>query len=132
MLPTFGALVAWGLWSFIPKLTTTYLEPKSAIVYEVLGGMLLGLLILSNLGFQPEVHPKGIALAILTGMLGFIGAFCFLNAVSKGPLAIVATVSALYPAVSVILAAFLLHESLTIKQGLGIVLALLAMILVAA
>lgn len=132
MLPTFGALVAWGLWSFIPKLTTTYLEPKSAIIYEVLGGMLLGLLILFNLGFQPEVHPKGIALAILTGMLGFVGAFCFLNAVSKGPLAIVATVSALYPAVSVILAALLLHETLTVKQGIGIVLALLAMILVAA
>jgi len=36
LLPTFGAFVLWGLWSFIPKITTKYISPKSAIVFEVL------------------------------------------------------------------------------------------------
>ena len=47
ILPTVGTFICWGLWSFIPKITTKYIDPKSAIVYEVIGGMLLSLIILS-------------------------------------------------------------------------------------
>ena len=132
ILPTFGAFMCWGLWSFIPKVTTTYLEPKSAIVYEVLGGVLLAAIAVFVLKIRPDIHPQGIALAMTTGMLGFLGAFCFLVAVSKGPVTIVATLSALYPIVSITLAVLLLHETLTLRQCAGIALALLSVILVAA
>lgn len=132
ILPTFGAFIFWGLWAFIPKMTTRYLEPRSAIVYEVMGGVLLAIVVFFSLNFQLDFHPKGMVLALTTGMLGFLGAFCFLNAVSKGPVVLVATLSALYPVVSVVLAVVALQEAVTLKQGLGIVLALLAMMLVAA
>lgn len=131
ILPTLGAMMFWGLWGFIPKITTGYIAPQSAIVYEVLGGLLLGAIVLFLLNFQLDTHPKGIALAITTGMLGFLGAFCFLTAVSKGPVTLVATISALYPVVSIALANFFLHETVTLRQGVGIALALLSMILVA-
>ena len=104
IVPTLGAMMFWGFWGFIPKITTGYIAPQSAIVYEVLGGLLLGAIVLFLLNFQLDIHPKGIALAITTGMLGFLGAFCFLTAVSKGPVTLVATVSALYPVVSIALA----------------------------
>lgn len=132
MLPTIGSLILWGLWSFIPKLTTRYLEPSSAIVYEVLGGVLL--VAIASLVFQPrlEVHPIGTALAISTGMLGFLGAFFFLTAVSKGPVTLVATISALYPLISVVLAVFLLHETLTLQQSIGVFLAIVSIALIAA
>ena len=132
ILPTFGAFMCWGLWSFIPKITTRYLEPKSAIVYEVLGGVLLAAIAVFVLNVRPDIHPQGIALAITTGMLGFLGAFCFLVAVSKGPVTIVATLSALYPIVSIMLAVVVLHETLSLRQCAGIALALLSVILVAA
>jgi len=132
ILPTLGALVVWGFWGFIPKLTTTYLQPKSAIVYEVVGALILGIIVLVSSRFQRDVHPKGIAFAITTGMLGFLGAFCFLMAVSKGPVTLVATMSALYPVISILLAVFILHESVTLQQSVGIALAILAMILVTA
>jgi len=124
--------MCWGLWGFIPKLTTKYLPPSSAIVYEVIGGLILGAVMLSVLKFQPVVHPKGILLAVSTGMLGFLGAFCFLNAVSRGPVTLVATVSALYPGVSILLAICFLNEAMTLRQGFGVALALAAMILIAA
>lgn len=132
MVPTLGALVFWGLWGFLPKITTTYLPPRSAIIYEVLGAIVLAIAMLFSLNFQPQVHPIGIGLAMTTGMLGFAGAFCFLTAVLTGPVTLVATISALYPVVSVFLAIAFLHESLTLKQSIGIALALLSMILVAA
>jgi bacterial/archaeal transporter family protein len=132
MLPTLGAMVCWGVWGFIPKLTTKYLSPQSAIVYEVVGAICLAAIALVSLKFQPDIHPTGIFLAVVTGMLGFLGAFCFLNAVSTGPVTLVATISALYPVISVLLAVAFLHESITLRQGFGIALALAAVILVAA
>jgi bacterial/archaeal transporter family protein len=131
LLPTLGALVFWGLWAFIPKITTGYLNPRSAIVFEATGGIFLAVMTLISLKFQPDIHPKGIALAFLTGLLGFSGAFCFLNAVTKGPVALVATISALYPVVSVTLAMLFLHEPITWRQAAGIAIAILSMILVA-
>ncbi len=130
-LPTLGALILWGLWGFIPKITTKYIAPQSAIVYEVMGGILVAAIVLVLLNFRLDTHPKGIALAITTGMLGFVGALCFLTAASQGPVTLVATLSALYPVVSIALANFVLHETITIRQGVGIALALLSVILVA-
>ncbi len=132
MWPTFGAFLVWGLWGFLPKLTTRYLDAKSAIVYEVFGAMLLGAIALFQLNFQLDVNPRGIALALTTGMLGFMGAFFFLTAMSKGSVTFVATLSALYPIVSIFLAIVFLHETVTLKQAAGILLALLSVVLIAA
>lgn len=130
MWPTFGAFLVWGFWGFLPKLTTRYIDPKSAIVYEVLGAMVLGAIALFQLNFQLDVNAKGIALALTTGMLGFMGAFFFLSAVSKGSVTFVVTLSALYPIVSIFLATIFLHETTTVKQGVGIFLALVSVVLI--
>jgi len=129
LFPTFGAFVLWGLWSFIPKITTKYISPKSAILFEVLGGIIFSVIV--SLEFKPDLHPKGVLLAISTGILGFAGALCFLYAASKGPISLVAVLSALYPIIAIVLAMFFLNETITIKQGVGIVLGFVAMILIA-
>ena len=77
ILPTVGTFICWGLWSFIPKITTKYIDPRSAIVYEVIGGIVLSLIVLSFTNFRLETHPKGIALAGMAGLVGFVGALCF-------------------------------------------------------
>ena len=130
VLPTVGTFICWGLWSFIPKITTKYIDPRSAIIFEVIGGIVLSLIVLSVTNFRLEVHPKGIAWAGMAGLVGFVGALCFLFAVSRGPVSIIAPLSALYPILSVTLAIIFLNETVTIKQGLGIIFAVLAVILV--
>ena len=130
IFPTLGTFVCWGLWSFIPKITTRYIDPKSAIIYEVIGGFFLSIAVLAFMGFRLETHPKGVALAAAAGLLGFLGALCFLYAVSKGPVSLIAPLSALYPILSITLAVIFLNEAFTIKQCVGIVFALLAVVLV--
>lgn len=130
ILPSFGAFALWGLWSFIPKITVRYISPKSAIVYEVLGGMCVATLVLYSLNFRPDVHPNGVALALTTGVLGFLGALCFLFAVSEGPVSLIVSLTALYPVISIVLAICILKEPITLKQGIGIIFALTAMFLV--
>lgn len=131
LLPTFGAFVLWGLWSFIPKITTKYISPQSAMLFEVIGGIIFAIIVLISLKFKPDLHPKGVLLAISTGILGFGGALCFLYAATKGPISLVAVLSSLYPIIVIVLATFFLNETITIKQGLGIVLGFGAMILIA-
>lgn len=131
LLPTFGAFVLWGFWSFIPKITTRYISPKSAILFEVLGGMIVAIIVLFSLHFKPDIHPKGVLLAIMSGTLGFAGALAFLYAASKGPISLIAALSALYPVIAVVLAMIFLKEPVSVRQGLGIVLALVSITLVA-
>ena len=129
LFPTFGAFFLWGFWSFIPKITTKYISPKSAILFEALGGIIFAIIVLISWQSKPDFHPKGALLAVSTGILGFAGALCFLYAASKGPISLVAAFSALYPIIAIVLAIFFLNETITIKQGLGIALGIGAMIL---
>lgn len=131
LLPAFGALIAWGFSGFIPKLTTKYIGPKSAMIYESLGVITMALIVLSSLGFKPDVHPRGIMLGITSGALAFSGQLLFYHAIIRGPLSLIAIFSGLYPIVTVLLAMILLQEPISLKQGLGIVLGLLSMTLIA-
>jgi transporter family protein len=128
--PAALAFLLWGVWAFLPKLTIRYVDPASAIVFHALGGLIVALVTLAVLGFRPAADPRGVSLAVLTGVLGIGGALAYLYAVVRGPVAVIATVTALYPVLTVALAAVLLHEPLTLRQGLGIVLGLVAIVLV--
>lgn len=130
LLPTLLTLLAWGLWAFLPKLATRYLDPKSVIVYQVLGGVLVGLVVLMSLKFQVQFNIPGFTLSLAIGILGFFGAFMYLVAVSKGPLSLVAPITALYPMFAILLGLIFLHETITIKQAAGIGLSLVAIYLI--
>jgi transporter family protein len=71
------------------------------------------------------------SLALIAGLLGSIGGLCFVHSVSRGKASVVITMTALYPLVTIILSFFFLRETITLKQGIGIVFALLAMLFLA-
>jgi transporter family protein len=129
--PALAALFVWGLWGFLPKITVRYVDPRSAIIFQILGAVMTGLIVLFLGRFHLRLEPVGIGLGILTGVLGSSGALFFLYAVERGPVALVATVSSLYPVISVILALFFLHETLTLRQLLGIAFAITGILLIA-
>jgi transporter family protein len=125
------SFVCWGIWGFIPKITTRYINPMSAMVFEAVGVIIMGFVILAVLGFRPETHPKGVGLALITGVLGITGALGFLFAVKSGKVSVVAMFTAMSPIVTILLAHFFLKESITLKEGLGIVCAFAAILLFA-
>jgi len=123
------ALLVWGFWGFFPKLATNYISPKSVLVYEVIGAIIVGMAVLFLVNFKPEVNAKGITFAILTGIAGTLGALFFIFAVSRGKTSVVVTTTALYPLITIILAFLILKEPITIKQGVGMIFAFAAMML---
>ena len=130
LLPTILTLLAWGLWAFLPKLATKYIDPQSAIIYQVLGGVLVGLVVLISLKFQVQFNIPGFTLSRAIGILGFFGAFMYLVAVSRGPLTLVAPITALYPMFAILLGLIFLQETISIRQAAGIGLSLVAIYLI--
>ncbi len=124
-----GALLVWGFWGFLPKLASRHLDPKSILIYEILGAILVGLAVLAWVGFKPQIHARGIALSAATGAAGFLGSLLFLYAISRGKASIVVTMTALYPLVVIALSYFFLDEGVTLKQAFGVVFALIALVL---
>ncbi len=128
-IPALMALIIYGFWGFFPKLAVNYINPQSAVVYEVGGAMLVGGLVLVIMGFQPEYHPKGVAFAALTGVAGMLGTLCFFAAASRGKISVVVSMTAMYPLITIILAVLFLKEPITLKQLSGMACSLLAIFL---
>lgn len=97
------------------------------------GGGAVTLILLAMLSRAAWVpRDRHAALGAATGMLGALAVLAFLAATHHGYLTVVAVISALYPAVTVLLAAAVLRERVHRTQGAGLVLCGLAVALVAA
>jgi transporter family protein len=128
---TLLAMVTFGAWGFFPKLAVNYISPQSALIYQVIGGLFVGIVGLAMLNFKPETHPMGILYALLTGITGVLGTLFYYAAASRGQISIVASLTALYPLITILLAIIFLHETLVLKQVIGLCFAVEAIVLLA-
>lgn len=125
------AFLLWGFWGFFPKIASRYMGAKSLVIYEALGILLVALPIFLFMGLSVEFHPVGTAFGLLTGIAAALGSLFFFLALRKGLVSVVAPFTALYPLVTVLLAALILKEPLSMKQGVGIFLALVSVLFLA-
>lgn len=123
------ALVSFGLWGLFTKLAVLHIDSKSALIYQALGVAIVGIIMLSHVNFKPATDSKGLFYALLTGAAYGIGCLFYFIAASKGKIITVVTLTALYPLVTILLAYLLLEEVVNLKQGIGIALAFVAIIL---
>ncbi len=128
--PALIALACWGVWALLPKIAVRYLDPASALLYQALGVALVAIIVLLSTGGKPAFDGRGVAAAVVGGALGILGSLAYLHAVARGPVSLIATLTALYPAATIVLAMVLLQESLSLRQGLGLLLGIVAMVLI--
>lgn len=131
MILSLATIFFWGLWGFFPKLTTHHIDSRSAIIYEAIGWCIATAVMLAMTQISPAISFKGSLYGIATGICGFAGGYCFLKAVSEKEVSLIVSLTALYPVVTVILAILILHESLSVRQILGVFFSLVAIILIA-
>lgn len=126
---TLFSLFSFGLWGLFTKLSVLRIDSKSALIYQTIGVVIVGVLTLSMLNFKPATDTKGLIYAILTGIAYAVGCWFYFIAASKGKIITVVTLTALYPLVTILLAYILLKETVSLKQGIGISLAFVAILL---
>lgn len=80
---------------------------------------------------QHRLRSPDVAGAVAVGALGACGAICYFLSTQAGLLSIVAVLTSLYPAATVVLAAVLLREGVSRRQAAGLLLAGPSIILIA-
>jgi len=129
LLNSLLAFVCFGLWGFFPKIAVKYISPRSALIYEVMGGVVIAALTWFSMSKGIEHDVRGVAPAFITGVVGYLGMFFFLHAVDLGKVSVVASLTAVYPVLTILLAAMILREQMTSVQYFGIGMALAGLIL---
>ena len=126
---TLAAMLMWGFWGFLSKLATSFLSDTDAVIYHSIGSALVVAIAAFFLRFQAGGKPIGILYAVLSGVAAALATFFFFAAITRGRSVVVVSMTALYPLVTLALSAIFLHEVLTLRQLLGVGLALGAIIL---
>ena len=122
-------LLAWGVIGIFQKLATNRISAESTLVWLIVGFILL-LPWLYPAGGLLQYSRRSLVWGLLSGLLSNLGAWGLFAAMhSGGKAAIVVPFTALYPVVVVILAPFILHETITPLQGVGVLCALISVFL---
>ena len=123
------SLFCFGLWGFFTKVAINYIDPKSALIYQTMGIAVIGVITLSLVSFKPAGDIRGVSFGLLSGLATGIGFLFYLIAADKGKVTTIVTMTALYPLITIFLAYIILSEGINLKQGAGILLALVAIYL---
>jgi transporter family protein len=124
-----AALLVWGFWGYLPKLALRTLDPRSVLILEGLGGVLVGLAVLASRGFRVQADAGGMLAAVATGICGLGGAYFFLLALERGKASTIVPFTALYPLVTLALSVLLLRERPSPANLAGIAFAVVAVAL---
>jgi transporter family protein len=120
-------IVSWGIWMFVPKIALQTISIESALIWEIWGGLLLGLVLF---GFvHLDFHVVGTACALVAGFCSYLGVYCYMKVLQQNPVGLTASIAGLYPVVAVVLGALILRESASLRRIVGIILAMIAIYL---
>ena len=121
-------LVAWGVVGIFQKVATDRISSESTLFW----------MIASFVALEPFLYPGKVLFAysprsliygILSGFLSNLGAWGLFAAMRHGGKAsVVVPLVSLYPVMVIAISLFLLHETLTLRQGVGTACALGAVI----
>lgn len=128
MILGFAIIMLWGLWGFLYKYGVTRLGLLSTLLATSIFYSALNVLVIVYLYKRGVSLPlEGTTAILLTGTAaGVAASILFLYALTKYPGSVVIPLTALYPAVSVLLAILILKEDITKVKAVGIVLAMTA------
>ncbi len=119
-------IIFWGIWGVFGKLASRQLSGWAIYIISFLPSLVL----ITISFFIPRLRPNWVwpaaGFATLAGIAGMLGALSFYQALAKGQTGTVVALTALYPALTVVLAMLLLKEQLSPNQIIGIIFALLA------
>jgi uncharacterized membrane protein len=120
-------IISWGGWTIFGKLASNEIPASTMQFLFPFGCLPVVVPLIVSRHFRLERNAKGISYGIGNGVLAGIGSFALFAAYrTGGNTAVITTVTALYPLITVVLALLLLRERLTLLQVLGLAFAVAA------
>jgi transporter family protein len=123
-------LILWGLWGLILKFAYKSLPWVQVYFLSSLSSFLIALTIFLLYNRESiDLNSRATYTALLAGVFGGSGYIFFVKALEKGEASIVLPLTAVYPAVTVVLALLVLGEKMSVYQAIGVILAMAAVVL---
>lgn len=124
-------LVVWGFWAFLPKLALQSMQPHSVIFYEAFGNLLVAVPVLLSLRFKMQRDRRAVLITLASSVLTVLAVLFYFYALQTGPVAVIVTMTAMYPVIALVLAATVLKERLNRVQMVAVAMAMLSVLLLA-
>ena len=123
-----GILAGLGFGGFyiVIENTSNDTEPLGAVASRFFP-LLIIVFILFLINDKPKPSKEALPFIVGSGLSNACASTCFLLAVNRGLLSITSLLSALYPAITVVLAHFLINEKMTRTQVFGVIAAIFSM-----
>ncbi len=124
-----ATVVVWGVGTLISKPATMRLGTRRMLAFIAIaeGGTYLVLFLLLRTDF-PADNPYAIVAAFLAALTGTLGYIFYYEGILVGSVGLMGTITAAYPAPTILLSLWLLGESVSALQALGIVLVIVCVI----
>ena len=123
LAPTLAALFAWGIAQGLVKKFIGELSAAHFCLYYAVANAILNLAFWAMSDAPPAFAPDGREFAtwgLLAYLLDGAAWIFYYRSITYGPISIVGTLSAAYPALTIIFARVFLGEELTLAQGVGV------------
>ncbi len=125
-----GTIIFWGLWGFFSKLAVQRIGLQMALFSYIMSLLVM----IPYLFFANQLTPLrtdlgGIIYGVLAGASVGVASIFIYTLLGTKPAGITIALTSIYPIVTLILSMIFLKETLSLTQGLGFVLALIALVL---
>jgi len=124
-------IISWGFVGFFLKLASSHSHWTGIYIVSNLALFVASLLIYIIQKPSISVGSPGFNYAMIAGIMMSLSAITFYIAIQTGKAIIVIPLTSLYPVVTIVLSYLILHEEISLTKGIGITLAVVALILVA-
>lgn len=125
------AISGWGVGLFLMKIATRYVDNWTAVVFNLPGYLLVGLLLVPKVKWSGFTWTPGHTVAIVVGGCYVIANWGFYRVAESAAISTLSPMTAVHMVFPVLLGAFFLGERPTALQYCGMVLAIAAMAMLA-
>ena len=123
------SLLWWGIFGFLGKVGSDRISPAQMQIFFTIGMVPVAIVCVFRLKFQIATNKRGVSYSLLMGLFAALGSLAFFGAMKNGKASLVAPVTSLYPALTVLLALVVLKEKLNKVQTLGLILAMASIVI---
>jgi bacterial/archaeal transporter family protein len=123
------SLFWWGIFGFLGKVGSDRISAPQMQIFFTIGVIPVAIVCVIRLRFKIATERLGTFYAVLMGIFAGLGSLAFFAAMKIGKASLVAPVTSLYPALTVVLALIVLKERLNKIQVLGLFLAMASIVI---
>jgi transporter family protein len=123
------SIIGWGVGSIFYKIANSNIHPIMVSAITTATYLAITPIVFSLSNFDKTVTISGVLAIVGGAILMGSGSLAYYFALSKGGAGLITATTAMYPLLTIILSIFFLNEQITIKNGIGIILSLVGLIL---